>query len=299
MDRLTTLELFCAIVHRGSLVGAAEEMGVSKAAVSKALRDLEAEMGVRLLDRTTRSLAPTQEGLLLLERAPDITQRYEVLREELRADKDSAAGTLKLSAPASFDNEALAQIVTEYMRVAPDVRLDMTLSDSYVSLIEDGFDAAIRIGDLDDSSLIARRIIDVRNVVIASPDFLSAFGTPAHPKDITALPCIEDKNERNSRRWPFQEGGHLFRVAITPIARVNSPNLSVALAAAGHGLVRAPDFAARTAIERGEVVPILQNFALQRAALHIVYPDRRYVPKRLSLFIDVASRVLKACAPDY
>jgi len=292
MDRIDHIRLLSRIAELGSFTEAAQDMGLSRPAVSKAVRELEDRLGARLLDRTTRSVGLTSAGRLLLADARPWLDQYDHMVAKMREDKSVISGALRLSVPASFDQIILAQIMSQYTESAPEVRLDIVLTDSFTDLITEGFDAALRITQLADSSLIARRICGVRNMVLASPEYLKTHGTPRHPRDLSTHICLEDSNMKNVARWRFQEGGSRFSIPIASTLRMNSPHLTVALAKSGHGIACAPEFAASTAVASGELIPILETYEIDGPSVYVVYPDRRYVPRRLSLFVSTVKTIM-------
>lgn len=292
MDRLDRINLFIQICRLGSMSAAAEQMGLSRPVVSKAVQALEADMGVPLLARTTRSLAPTEAGRILIESGSALLAGEENLRAHLQRHREQPMGRLRISAPSSFNNDFLATLINAYVKAAPEVYLDIVLSDDFVDLVTDGFDVALRISDLPDSGLIARKVRDMRIITLASPDYLSRHGHPNHPAELQNHICIEDSNERHSSRWPFQEAGRPFRVPIKSRARMNSPHLTLSLALRGEAIIRSPEFAARKALDEGRVIALLENYELPGAGLYIVYPDKKNIPRKLSIFIETALKTL-------
>lgn len=293
MDRLTQLQLFQAIIKEGSFAAGARTTGLSAAQASKAIRELESHLGQRLIDRTTRSLRATYAGNRLLQDGALVLDHWQQLIENMAAEEESVAGSLRVSVPASLNHMFIADILNHYRRLAPEVKIEIQLNDTLVNLVDGGFDAAVRIGELADSSLIARKIAPVELQCLASPDYLKRHGTPKHPRDLNKHACILDTNNKRGSSWIFQNKQKDFNITVPSTIKVNSPHLCVALAIEGHGIIVTPDFAAKKAIREKKLVPVLGSFFRATLAMFLVYPDRRFIPARLRLFEQTLHEVVK------
>jgi DNA-binding transcriptional LysR family regulator len=286
MDTLTRMQAFVQVVDAGGFSAAARKAGKSKALLSKYVRDLEDELGVRLLNRTTRQLSPTEAGIAYQREAVDILQRLDDLTASVRDAHTQARGHLRVSAPRSYGDAELGAAMAEFLCEHPEITVDLRLDDRFVDLVEEGFDVAIRISEPTDSSLIARRLSTFRVVTCASPAWIEAHGLPAKPDDLLGLPAICDTNARNWHHWPYIVDGERTVVAVTPRMNVNGPQVTTAAAVAGVGVARIPLFAAARAVEEGRLVILLEDFELTGLTVNAVYPHRRHLSAKVRVFVD-------------
>lgn len=286
MDTLTRMQAFVQVVDAGGFSAAARKAGKSKALLSKYVRDLEDELGVRLLNRTTRQLSPTEAGVAYHREAVDILQRLEDLTASVRDTHTQARGHLRVSAPRSYGDAELGAAMAEFLTVHPEITVDLRLDDRFVDLVEEGFDVAIRISEPSDSSLIARRLSTFRVVTCAAPAWIAAHGRPEKPEDLLGLPAICDTNARNWHHWPYMVDGERMVVAVTPRMNVNGPQVTTAAAVAGVGVARTPLFAAARAVEAGDLVILLEDFELTGLTVNAVYPHRRHLSAKVRVFVD-------------
>ncbi len=286
MDTVTRMQAFVQVVDAGGFSAAARRAGKSKALLSKYVRDLEDELGVRLLNRTTRQLSPTEVGLAYHREAVDILQRLDDLSASVRDSHGDARGHLRVSAPRSFGDAELGGAILEFMGLHPEITVDLRLDDRFVDLVEEGFDVAIRVSEPADSSLIARRLATFRVVCCAAPAWVERHGVPKVPNDLLGLPAIADTNARNWSHWPFQVEGDRLVVNVSPRMNVNSPQVVAEAAIAGLGVARVPLFAVRTALDDGRLVALLEEFELKSLAVNAVYPHRRHLSGKVRVFVD-------------
>ncbi len=286
MDTLTRMQAFVQVVDAGGFSAAARKAGKSKALLSKYVRDLEDELGVRLLNRTTRQLSPTEAGTAYHREAQDILQRLSDLTASVRDTHTQARGHLRISAPRSYGDAELGAAVVEFLAEHPDITVDLRLDDRFVDLVEEGFDVAIRISEPLDSSLIARRLAAFRVITVASPDWIEKFGRPEKPEDLLGLPAICDTNARNWHHWPFVVDGERMVVAVNPRMNVNGPQVTAAAAIAGIGVARVPLFAVARALEEGRLVALLEAFEISGLTVNAVYPHRRHLSAKVRVFVD-------------
>ncbi|MEJ1160221.1 LysR family transcriptional regulator [Prosthecomicrobium sp. N25] len=286
MDTVTRMQAFIGVVEAGGFSAAARRMAKSKALVSKYVKDLEDELGVRLLNRTTRQLSLTEVGQAYYREATEILQRIEDLADSVRDTHREPRGLLRVSAPRSFGDAELGEAIMEFLVAQPEIMVDLRLDDRFVDLVEEGFDVAIRITELADSSLIARRLADFRNVLTAAPAVLAQHGTPKTPQDLAGLPCIVDTNYRGRHNWAFRVDGERAIVTVSPRVEVNSPEVARSAALAGLGFARLPWFTAREEIASGRLVPLLEAYETNAAGIYAVYPHRRHLSGKVRVFVD-------------
>jgi len=287
MDQLRALRVFVAVVEQGSFAAAAEHLGLSRTAASKHVQDLEARLGVALLNRTTRSVSLTQTGAGYFERARRILDEIEAADSEASLQTRTARGRLRVSVPVSFGFRHLAPRLKGFMDRYPDVHLDLVVSDRQVNLVEEGFDLAIRIGELADSSLIARRIATSRLILCAAPVYLQEHGRPAEPRDLSAHVCLGYPYWSGYQNWLFTDGdGNAHKVPVKNQLWSNNGDLLLSAAVNGCGIVRQPDFIVHEALARGALIELLPDLAKPEIGIHAVYPPAAVIPLRLRVFID-------------
>jgi DNA-binding transcriptional LysR family regulator len=273
---------FVRVVETGSFARAAERMALSKPVLSRRVARLEERLGARLLTRTARGAQPTQVGQAYYERAAAILADLEAAQEVVAQAVTQVAGPIRLSAPLSFGVAHLAPVLAEFAGLHPAVELDIEFEDRNVDLVGGGYDLAIRIGNLADSALVARRIAPVRKHAIASPAYLAAHGTPRRPADLAGHQALVYGNEQ----WRFQVGGRWEAVRVRARMRTNNGEMLRAAAQAGLGICLLPSFIAAPAIEDGSVEVILRDFPLEEGALHAVMPPGRAVTARVRALVD-------------
>lgn len=298
MDTLSRMRAFVDVVEAEGFSAAARKVGKSKALLSKYVRELEDELGALLLNRTTRQLSLTEAGHTYYARAVELLRDVEDLAESVRDSSGDVRGRVRLSAPRTFADAPVGQSLIDFAKAHPDITLEINLDDRFVDLVEEGFDLAIRITKLSDSSLIAKRLAPFRVVLCASPELVAAHGEPKSPQDLTHLPCIVDTNSRYRQNWPFRdEDGEIVNVPVTGRIEVNSPMTARAAAISGLGFAVLPDFIADPEVEAGRLVPLLQDNAANGAGIYAIYPHRRYLPAKVRAFVDYLARWLKENYP--
>jgi DNA-binding transcriptional LysR family regulator len=287
MDTLTRMRAFIDEVEAEGFSAAARKIGRSKALLSKYVRELEDELGALLLNRTTRQFSLTEVGHTYFRRATEIVREIDNLADTVRDSSGDVRGRIKLSAPRTFSDAPIGQSLIDFARNHPDVVLDIQLDDRFVDLVEEGFDLAIRITRLEDSSMIARRLSPFTLRICAAPDLIARTGRPERPQDLTKMPCIVDTNGRWLSNWPFmRDNGEMFSVPVSGPLEVNSPLTTRAAAIAGLGFATLPDFIAKPALESGELVSVLDEWVPRGGGIFAVYPHRRYLPVKIRLFVD-------------
>ncbi len=286
MDRLNCDRMFVAVMEAGSFIAAAERLGTSSGQASKLVSRLESELGVRLLNRTTRAISATEAGQAYYERLRPLLEEFENLDLAVRNISGAPKGRLRLSAPLTFGALELTPALNDFAARFPDIELDVSFSDRIVNIVDEGFDIAVRVGRASDSSLIVRKLCDVRIVVVGAPAYLERNGEPATPEDLARHACIIDTNFRDPNRWPFKISGAEQMVPVHGRIRYSNAEACLRAAQAGLGLACVPAFVAGEAIRSGRVVRLLAGFATEPYAVHALYPHSRHLAAKVRVLID-------------
>ncbi|MGE0500401.1 MAG: LysR family transcriptional regulator [Rhizobiaceae bacterium] len=295
MDTLTRMRAFIDVVEAEGFSAAARRIGRSKALLSKYVRELEDDLGALLLNRTTRQFSLTEAGHTYYRRATELVREIDSLSDAVRDSSGDVRGRIKLSAPRSFADEPVGQSLIDFATAHPDIVLDIHLDDRFVDLVEEGFDLAVRISRLENSSLIARRLAPFSIRICAAPGLIARVGEPRRPLDLADKPCIVDTNGRWLSNWPFVgEGKEVLTVSVSGPIEVNSPQVARAAAVAGLGFAILPDFIAAPEIASGRLVTVLDDCILSGGGIFAVYPHRRYLPAKVRVFVDFLVQWFKA-----
>jgi DNA-binding transcriptional LysR family regulator len=287
MDKLANIEALVAVVEAGSFSKAAERLNIAKSVVSRRVSKLEAEFGVQLLQRTTRTLSLTDQGRQFYERAVHILADLEEAEQSIVDASAELRGSLKLAAPLSFGLHHLTTAITEFMQEHAGVELQLDLNDREINLVEEGFDMAVRIGELRDSTMLARRLGSARLVTCASPGYLAQYGTPRHPAELEKHIGLHYSNTPLKQAWQFACGGRAPLVAIPGIRmRANNGDALATAAVAGLGIMNTPTFIVADLIAQGELVPILNDYRRPALGIYAVYPPGRLIPRRIQALAD-------------
>jgi len=286
VDRLESHRMFITVVEMGSFIGAAERLGTSSGQASKLLSRLEAELGVRLLNRTTRAVSPTEAGRAYYERLRPLLDEFDNLDLAIRNTSQSPRGRLRLTAPLTFGAMELTPALNAFAASFPDIELDVGFSDRVVNIVDEGFDAAIRVGRPDDSSLIARKLCDVRIVVVGAPAYLDRRGKPSAPEDLARHECIIDTNFREPNRWSFGVAEAERMVPVHGRIRYSNAEACLRAAEAGLGLACVPAFVAGDALRSGRLVRLLAAFETKPYAVNALYPHSRYLAAKVRVLVD-------------
>lgn len=299
MDRLGDIALFLRVLDLGSISAAARQLDLSVAVASQRLKRLEQELGVRLFHRTTRRLHATTEGHELAARGRVLVEELEALGQSLRQAGNEISGTLRVTMSASFGRQHVSPLLPAFMALYPQVRLHVHLSDQLVDLVQEGFDLAIRIGALDDSGLVARRIASNQRVLCAAPDFLRRHGTPTTPADLAELDCLMLFGSRGRQaNWQLQgRDGAWHEVAVSGRLESNLGELLRDAAVAGQGIAAHSLWHVADELADGRLVRVLPEYQLRDTGIHAVMPERRYMPPRVRAFIDFLTARLAARSP--
>lgn len=286
MQRLECERMFVAVMETGSFAKAAARLGVSAGQASKLVSRLEADLGVRLLNRTTRAVSPTEAGQAYFERIRLVIEELDALGESMKNRSGSVAGRIRLTAPLSFGNKQLAPALICFAQRYPEVSLDVSFSDRVVNLIDEGFDAAVRIGVQGDASLVVRKLCESRIVVAASADYLARRGRPERPEDLVAHDCIVDTNFRARNNWQFSIGGESLAVSVPSRIYLSSADACIAAAATGLGITQVPSFVAGEHIKEARLVPLLTAFEVAPLPVQVMYPPGRHLALKVRALVD-------------
>ena len=282
MNRLECDRMFIAVMEAGSFVGGAKHLGTSSGQASKFVSRLETELGVRLLNRTTRSVSPTEAGQAYYNRLRPLVEELEALDLEIRNISQAPRGRLRVTAPLTFGILELTPALNDFAARYP-VELDVSFSDRVANVVDKGFDLALRIGQPSDSSLVIRKLCSVRIVAVAAPAYLDRHPAPENPADLGRHDCIIDTNFREPHRWPF---GGAAGATVTGRLRFSNAEACLHAAAAGLGIACVPAFVAGDAIRAGRVVRLLQDFETPPYDVHLLYPHSRYLATKVRLLVD-------------
>lgn len=287
MDRLDALQALVLSTRLGSFAAAARELGVTRSQISKLIASLETEYGGALFVRSTRAIALTSAGATLHDYAVDLLAIAAEARESMAAIRGAVAGPLRVNAPMSFGKLVLAPLLSEFLALHPRVELRVELNDRMLDPYETGFDLTLRIAQLPDSSLAARRLCDVRRAMYAAPAYLRAHGTPGSPKALKSHRCLNYAHANKGHIWHLGRGRETAHIAVGGPLCANNGDLLVEAAVAGAGLVLQPEFLAAKHLAAGRLVPVLPQWQESpEIALYALYPATRRVPVTVRALID-------------
>lgn len=286
MDRFLEMRTFVQVVDSGSFVGAAEPLDISKAAVSRYVADLEARLGVRLLHRTTRRLSLTEDGEVFYLRCKELLGGLDAAEAEVTSRSGEAMGQLRVNAPVSFGILHLAPVWAAFKTLHPQVSFDVTLSDRVVDIVEEGFDLAIRISQLQNSSLISRRLASTRMVLCASPTYLARHGTPTHPSELAQHHILAYSYWSTRDEWAFEGPEGTVVAKTTPCLRTNNGDTCRAVALAHEGIILQPSFMVGADVASGALVELCPGYHALEMGIHAVYGSRKHVAPKVRLLID-------------
>ncbi|MDO8252270.1 MAG: LysR family transcriptional regulator [Rhodoferax sp.] len=286
MDRFLEMQTFNAVVDAGSFVKAADALDVSKAAVSRYVADLEARLGVRLLQRTTRRLSLTEEGQVFYARSKELLAGVEEAEIEVSSRSAAASGLLRVNAPLTFGIRHLAPLWGVFRTRYPNVTLDVTLADRVVDLVEEGYDVAIRIATLPSSTLISKRLASTRMVLCASPQYLKLHGVPRQPAELAAHAVISYSYWSTKDEWHFDGPQGPVSVKTKPCMHTNNGDTCRAAALAHQGVILQPTFLVGEDLAAGTLVELMPEFHSLEMGIYAIYPTRKHVPPKVRALVD-------------
>jgi DNA-binding transcriptional LysR family regulator len=292
MASLDDYSAFVAIIDHGSLTAAARHVGRSLQAVSRSLAALERELGSELVIRTTRRLRATDAGLAFHARVKAALADLDLARDALLYDSRALAGRLRIGASTQFGPTYLVPVLMAFMERHPNVEIDLALADRHVDLLAEGLDLALRIGDLPDSNLMARRLGSVHRIVLGAPGYFAAHGRPEHPSDLAEHSCILRRGSGPTEVWSFGEGASRQDVEVRGRFRSDSPQARNEAAAAGFGIAIAPLYQVRHLLDAGRIETVLSAHATPPTPVHIVWPPGSAMPLRTRTLVDFIAKRL-------
>ena len=290
MSQIEEIRAFVMVVETGSLTQAGERLGIAVSAVSRRLKDLELRLGAPLIQRTTRRMYLNEVGQGFYDRCKAVLDELEAAQQEVLNAGGGISGVLRISTPLSFGVAHMSSAIAQFMHAHHEVRIDMDLSDKRVDLVAEGFDLAIRIGVLTDSSLIAKKISTSRFIPCAAPDFLDRYPKIAKPEDLAALPALVYSNDKAPSEWRYKApDGKASVLRVTPRLSASNGDVLREAAIAGLGVTCLPNFLHYDAINNGLLRPILPDYDWSGLDVYAVYPKTTILPKRTRAFVDFMS----------
>ena len=294
MDRLRELDVFVAVAEAGSFAKAAMRLRLSPPSVTRAITALELRLGARVFNRTTRRLMITDVGQRFLESAKRILTELQAAEKEAVSETIAPQGHLTITASVTFGRSALTPIICAFLEQHPRVSASILLLDRVVNLVEEGIDVAVRIGALPHSSLIAKRVGHVREVIVASPDYLARRGTPSEPPDLRLHAVIGFTGLMPNREWRFERDRASKRIAINPSLEINDALAAIEAAELGHGITNALSYMVDEKIRAGKLVPVLNDMMPPPRPVHLVFPHAKLVAPKIRALVEFAAPRLKA-----
>jgi DNA-binding transcriptional LysR family regulator len=287
MDRLDTMRLFLRVAEAGSFSRAAADLGLGQPTVSRRIQDLEAGLGAALFVRTTRALSLTGAGEKFYQRARAILEEFDTAQAEARGLDREPVGVLRVTAAHSLTRRIIAPVLPGFLELYPLIRFDLLEDDSYVDLVEQGVDVALRFGELPDSTLMARKLSQMPRGVWASPGYLSAHGAPAHPSDLARHEAVLFRHSSHGAEWAFtHESGETASVRVDGRIKISSGDTLVRLAMEGAGLIWAPDWLVSEEVAGGRLVPVLEGWTGSPLTLQAVWPGPGKLKGKSQVFVD-------------
>ena len=290
MDRIDAMRAFCAVVEAGGFAAAADRLGLSTSAISRHVAQLEGHLNVRLLNRTTRKVSPSDAGSAYFVRCAQLLADIEETEAVVAGAAHRPQGRLRVSAPIAFAVHRLAPAFAAFVQRYPAVELDLVLSDGMADFVDEGLDLAIRVGRMGSDTLVARRIDRAAMVLAAAPAYLRARGTPARPEELAAHDCLVYSHAASGNLWSFEDAhGVAATVRVRAPVRANNSLVLAEIAAHGGGIVQAPDFLLRPWLARHALVPVLAHWRGRDLPVHAVYPTRRYLSSKVQAMVGFLS----------
>ncbi|WP_370980948.1 LysR family transcriptional regulator [Agaribacterium sp. ZY112] len=278
------MRTYCSVVKMGSFSSAARSLGCSKVMVSRNISALEHDLGLRLLQRTTRKMSTTADGQAYYERCLSLLEEFDSLEDSIKDRTKEASGKLRLAVPSeAFTGRHLLPFISDFARQHQQLELDVVLADRYVDIVDEGFDAAIRIGALEDSSLIAKKLANMELILCANPYYLDQVSPPKHPEDLLKHDLVIDSNYRGGQSCSFSRGTEKLHIKLHGRIRINSSQASSSLIKQGLGIGFCPSFMIRHELESGELIRLLPEWQLMRGGIYLVYSHRKHLSAKVSI----------------
>lgn len=285
-DLLDGVTVFVGVINAGSFTAAARALGHSTSYVSKEVSRLEKRLGSRLLNRTTRTISLTDAGRAYFERCNQIVIDAENAERSINQLQDRPRGLLRINAPASFGSIYLLDVLPQFMHRYPEVKLEVEFNDRLIDVVAEGYDVVIRVGEIKDLNLVARKFTSSKHVVVASPDYLKRKGLPTTVEELAYHDCISYSLLPTPSQWDFYKEGVRSSVTVDPRAICNSAEIEVAMVKQGIGITRLPLFTCEQEVENGDLQIILENYDQIQLDVYAVYPHRQYLTAKVRAFVD-------------
>jgi DNA-binding transcriptional LysR family regulator len=288
MDQFSAIPVFVAVVENGKFSAAAQSLGVSKSAVSKRINQLESHLGVRLLHRTTRKLSLTEAGARYYEHAAKALHAASKAEDAVTELQGEPQGKLKISSPMSFGRLHVAPLIPRFLLRYPKLQIDLVMDDKNIDLVAAGVDIAIRAGDMPNSTLIARKLAPLRQVLCASPSYIERYGMPITPSELCNHNCILFSYSGDANEWTLNKDGQSEVVMVSGSYRVNNSEAILEALLDGIGIGRLPTFVAGPNLKTGNLVRVLDSYYIPSHTFYAVFPERQYMPAKVRAFLDFA-----------
>ncbi|WP_221076745.1 LysR family transcriptional regulator [Agarivorans aestuarii] len=297
MDGFAAIPVFVAVVEHGGFSPAARSLGISKSAVSKRINLLEQQLGVKLLHRTTRKLSLTEAGKHYFEHAAKANNAAKDAQDAVAQLQGEPQGLLRINTPMSFGRLHIAPLIAKFLQRYPKITIDMVMDDKVVDLVAEGFDVAIRAGNLPDSSLIVRKLAPLKSVLCASPDYLKQHGIPQTIEQLAAHNCLQFSYSRDVKEWTFMRDGQSQSIDVKGNYRVNNSEALREAMLQGLGIGRLPTFVAGPDIVAGRLIKLLDQYQMPNQSIYAVFSERQFLPAKVRAFVDFAIEHLAAEQP--
>jgi LysR family transcriptional regulator for bpeEF and oprC len=294
MDKLQAMEVFVRIVETGGVTRAADSLGIPKATATTLIQRLEAALGVRLLNRTTRKVSVTPDGAAYYERCVIILSEVRETEESLAKQHATPRGRLRVDVPTLMARSVFVPALPQFFSLYPDIELALASSERRADLIEEGIDCAVWSGEIEESSYVARRVGFLYFATCAAPSYLAAHGRPAHPQDLSRHRCINHFSPHSGKAadWIFSKGGNRVQTSLRGHVALDDENSYVAAAEAGLGIAQVPAFILKDAMERGSLELVLGDWFPEPSPLYVVYPQQRHLSNKTRVFVDWVAALL-------
>lgn len=286
MDTIDSMRIFVAVAGQKSFTAGAKQLGISTNLASKHVRQLEARLGAQLIHRTTRRVTLSDTGLAYFERCVFIIDQFDELEGLVQERQSELAGPIRITAPTGFGSRELVEAIRPFQIAHPKVSINLHLSDQHVDILDEGFDLAIRFGPLQNSTLIARKLLTMRLVVFASPEYINTHGEPLHPSDLLTHNCLLQSSSADPEHWAFTVAGTEQKYRVNGSFTANSPRAVAHMAVGGLGIGRCPLYTVEPFLKSGELVLLFDNKMVSVFNLYAVYPSARHLTARIRKLID-------------
>lgn len=293
MDTLDGMRTLVAVARQKSFTGGAKQLGISTKLASKYIGQLESKHAALLFHRTTRSVTLTDTGRAYFERCVPLLEQIDELDDVIQHRQASLSGTIRLTAPTAFGSTKLVDALAPFLQLHPNIRVELSLSDQHVAIIDEGVDVAIRFGQLQDSTLIAKRLMRMRIVAFASPEYLARHGKPSHPSALATHNCLLQKSQVDPDNWKFKVDGQLVIVNVQGTFASNSPRAVTQMASQGLGIGMGPKYVTEPYVKDGSLQLLFEDYEANELILNAVYASNRHLPARIRALLEHLAVVFK------